>query len=120
LTTLYFTGAKTTDSWHARKGDLQHAFPLDVPMVYSLKLSRIANCNNPISVSLARSETICFDSLEFTTERFGHLSLPLEGGDSGIVFIGMVLSGLPSLHTIPESADEGDAALSESLESATW
>jgi hypothetical protein len=26
LTTLYLAGAKNTDSWHARKGDLQRAF----------------------------------------------------------------------------------------------
>jgi hypothetical protein len=32
LTTLYLAGAKNTNSWHARKGDLQRAFPLDVLM----------------------------------------------------------------------------------------
>jgi hypothetical protein len=35
LTTLYLIGAKNTNSWHARKGDLQRAFPLDVLMVPS-------------------------------------------------------------------------------------
>jgi hypothetical protein len=28
-------GAKNTNDWHARKGDLQHAFSLDVLMVPS-------------------------------------------------------------------------------------
>jgi hypothetical protein len=28
-------GAKNTDSWHARKGDLQRTFLLEVPMVPS-------------------------------------------------------------------------------------
>jgi hypothetical protein len=35
LTTLYLANAKNTDSWHTRRGDLQRAFPLDVPMVPS-------------------------------------------------------------------------------------
>jgi hypothetical protein len=35
LTTLYFAGAENTDSWHAKKGDLQCAFPLDILMVPS-------------------------------------------------------------------------------------
>jgi hypothetical protein len=38
LTTLYLAGAKNTDSWCARKGGLQHAFPLDVTMVPSSAL----------------------------------------------------------------------------------
>jgi hypothetical protein len=36
LTTLYLAIAKNTDSWLARKGDLQRAFPLDVLMVHSM------------------------------------------------------------------------------------
>jgi hypothetical protein len=35
LTTLFLAGAKNTDSWCARKRDLQRAFPLDVSMVPS-------------------------------------------------------------------------------------
>jgi hypothetical protein len=53
LTTLYLAGAKTTDGWCARKGDLQHAFSLDALMVTSPKLSFVANDNNPTGVSLA-------------------------------------------------------------------
>jgi hypothetical protein len=34
LDTLLFVGAENTESWHARKGDLQCAFPLDVLMVH--------------------------------------------------------------------------------------
>jgi hypothetical protein len=34
LTILYLAGAKNTNCWHAKKGDLQRAFPLDVPMVH--------------------------------------------------------------------------------------
>jgi hypothetical protein len=75
LTTLYLVGAKNTDSWHARKGDLQRAFPLDVLMVPSPKLSFVANGNNPTSVGLAPGSTIHFGSMEFTTDRLGCLSL---------------------------------------------
>jgi hypothetical protein len=53
LTTVYLASAKTTDGWCARKGDLQHAFSLDTPMVTSPKLSFVANDNNPTGVSLA-------------------------------------------------------------------
>jgi hypothetical protein len=38
LTTLYLAGLKNIDSWRARKGDLQRAFPLDVSMVPSSTL----------------------------------------------------------------------------------
>jgi hypothetical protein len=67
LTTLYLTGAKSIDSWHARKGDLQRVFPLNVPMVPSPKLAFITNDNNPTSVGLAPCSAIYFRSLEFIT-----------------------------------------------------
>jgi hypothetical protein len=112
LTTVYFVGAENTDSWHARKVDLQCAFPLDVPMVYSPKLTFIANCNNPIGVGLAPGESICFGSLEFTIDRFGRLSLSPKEDDSSAVFIGMLHSGSPSWHTtFEDSSDEGGTTL---------
>jgi hypothetical protein len=92
---------------------LQHAFSLDVQMVYSMKLSFVANGNNPIDIGLTLGETICFGSLEFTTDRLGRLSLSPEEGDSGAIFIGMVHSGLPSLHiALEDSSDKGGATLS--------
>jgi hypothetical protein len=75
LTTIYLAGAKNTDRWHARKEDLQRDSPLHVPMVPSLKLSFIANDNNPTGVGLAQGNTIDFGGLEFIADRFGHLSL---------------------------------------------
>jgi hypothetical protein len=71
-------------------------------MVYSLKLTFIANRNNLTDVGLVPGETICFSSLEFTANCFGHLNLSLEGDDLGFIFIGMMHSGSPSLHTILE------------------
>jgi hypothetical protein len=87
-------------------------FLLDVPMVISPKFSFVANSNNPTGVGLTLSETIRFASLEFTVDRLGRLSLSPEEGDSGAIFIGMVHSGLPSLHTaLKNSSDEGGTAL---------
>jgi hypothetical protein len=75
LTTLYLVGAKNTDSWHARKGDFHPAFPLDIQMVPSLKVSFIANGNHLTSVGLAPGSTIRFSSMKFTADRLGRLSL---------------------------------------------
>jgi hypothetical protein len=80
-------------------------------MVYSSKLSFVANSNNPTGVGLAPAKTICFGSLEFTADRFGHLSLSPHGGGSGAIFMRMVHNGSPSLHTaLEDSSDEGGAA----------
>jgi hypothetical protein len=38
-----FAGAENTDSWHARKRDLHHAFPLVVLMVPSSVITITAN-----------------------------------------------------------------------------
>jgi hypothetical protein len=79
-------------------------------MVISPKLSFIANGNNLTDIGLAPGETICFRSLEFTADRLGRLSLSPMEGDSGTIFIGMVHSGLPSLHTaLEDSSSEGGA-----------
>jgi hypothetical protein len=65
-------------------------------IVYSSKLSFVANGNNSIDFSLALGETICFSSLEFTADYFKRLSLSPEEDNSGAIFIGMVHSGSPS------------------------
>jgi hypothetical protein len=43
LITLYLVGAKNTECWCTRKGDLQCAFPLDILMVPSSALAVIAD-----------------------------------------------------------------------------
>jgi hypothetical protein len=79
-------------------------------MDYSPKLTFVANGNNPIGVGYAPDETVCFGSLEFTTDHFGNMSLSPEGEYLGAIFVEMVHSGSPSLHTILEGcSDEGDA-----------
>jgi hypothetical protein len=100
-------GAENTDSWCVRKGDLQRAILLDVLMVPSQKLSFVANDNNPTNIGLTLGSIIYFGSLEFTTDR---LSLSPVEGDSSAIFIGMVHSGMPSLHTtLEETSDKDDA-----------
>jgi hypothetical protein len=76
-------------------------------MVDSLKPIVITNGNRPTDARFTRGETIHFGSLEFIVERFTSMCLSPEQNDSGVMFVGMVHSGLPSLHTIlKESADE--------------
>jgi hypothetical protein len=112
LTTLYLAGAKNTDSWRVEKGDLQRVFSLDVPMVPSPKLSFVANGNNPTGVSLAPGSTIHFDSLEFTADRLGRLSLSPKEWDSCAIFVGMVHIGSPSLRTTLDESSNEDGATS--------
>jgi hypothetical protein len=120
--------AENIDNLHARKGDLQRAFPLDVPMVTSPKLPFVTNGDNLTGIGLTLGETSHFDSLEFTANHLGRLSVSPYEGDSSAIFVGMVHSGSSSLHTILQDfSDEGDTAsgAGEALdppapEGATW
>jgi hypothetical protein len=94
-----------------QEGGFVACFPLNVSLVHSPKPTLVANGSNLAGVGFTVGETICFGSLEFITVRIGNLSLSPEENDSGAVFIGMVHSRSPSLHTIiMESFDEGDTA----------
>jgi hypothetical protein len=82
LTTLYLAGAKNTDNWHARKGDLQHAFPLDILMVPS----SMANPSSPPVIHIfystscsPKTPTTRSGDLKFITDRSSKLSLSPEG-----------------------------------------
>jgi hypothetical protein len=98
---------KNTDSWCTRKRDLQRAFSLNVLMVRALKLSFIANNNNPTGVGLALGSTIHFTRLEFIADCLRHLSLSPQEWDSSATFVGMVYSRSPTLGTtLEESSDE--------------
>jgi hypothetical protein len=86
-------------------------------MIFSPKLTFVANGNNSNSVGLALGET-CFGSLEFTTDSFGRLSLSPLGDDLGAIFVGMVHIGSPSLHTsLDKLFDEDDTTLGEGASS---
>jgi hypothetical protein len=72
--------AKSTDSWHAGKGDLQRAFLLDVLMVPSSALAVAADGERLSCGGFSLGETIRFESLEFITDRFDGLSPPPPWG----------------------------------------
>jgi hypothetical protein len=96
LATLCLLGAKNTGSWHARKGDLQRAFPLGVPMVSSSAFA-IATDGQRMSCDVfSLGETIHFGSLEFITDHFSGQSLSPMGDGSGATIMGSTHGGTPS------------------------
>jgi hypothetical protein len=70
LTILYLASIKNTDSWHARKGDLQRAFPLEVLMVPSSALTVSTDGARIMCNGFSLSETIHLGSFEFITDYF--------------------------------------------------
>jgi hypothetical protein len=81
-------------------------------MFNSLKLPFISIDSYPTGVSLALGKTIHFSNLEFTVDHLCHLSLSSKEWDSDTIFIGMVHSGSPSLHTALEDSSDEDGAAS--------
>jgi hypothetical protein len=89
-------------------------FPLDVLMVHLSKPAIVTDSNNMTGVRISGGEIIRFGTLEFITDHFRGLNFSPEGNDSGIVFMGMVHSGSPSLYAIvDESASEDNSASSD-------
>jgi hypothetical protein len=84
LTTLYLAGAENTDSWHARKGNLQHAFPLVVPMVPSSAITIVTDGECLTCGGLSLKETIHLRNFKFITDYFGSLSLSPRRGNEGV------------------------------------
>jgi hypothetical protein len=78
--------AENTNSSPARKGDLQHTFPLDIPMVPSLALAVAVDCERLPCDGFSLGETICFDSL----------SLPPWKDGSDATVMGSYCGGPPS------------------------
>jgi hypothetical protein len=88
LTTLYLADEKSTYSWRAKKGHLQRAFPLDVPMVPSSVLTVAAGGERLLCGGFSRGKTIRFESLEFITDHFGGLSVsPMWDGSMPLSWI---------------------------------
>jgi hypothetical protein len=90
-------GAKNTDSWHARKGDLQHAFPLDISIVSSLAITVATNDECLTCSGFSVDETIRLGNFEFIADYFSVLSLSPRRGDSSAAFMGSTRSETPSL-----------------------
>jgi hypothetical protein len=78
-----------------------------------IELAIVTDENLQTGGRFALGKTICFGNLEFIANHFRNMSLPPDGNDSGIIFMGMVHSGSLSLRTIlDESIDEDDTASS--------
>jgi hypothetical protein len=67
LTILYLVSAKNIDIWCAKKGDLQRAFPLDVPMVPSPVIAVTADGERLMCGGFSLDETVCLGNFEFIT-----------------------------------------------------
>jgi hypothetical protein len=61
-------GAKNTDSWRARKGDFQCAFPLHVTIVPSSMLAVVSGSERLMSGGFSLGETIRLGSFNFITD----------------------------------------------------
>jgi hypothetical protein len=108
LTTLYLAGAKNTYSWHARKGDLQHAFSLNVLMVPSSVIAIVADGERLMCGGFSLGETICLRKFEFIVDYFGCLSLSPRRGDEGAALMGSTRSraSTPWRAMIEDSSEE--------------
>jgi hypothetical protein len=96
LTTLYLAGARNTNSWHSRKGDLLRTLPLDVSIVSLSSFTVSGDGERLMCGGFSLSETIHLGSFDFIADYFGGLSLPHRRNDSGTSFMGSTRSGPPS------------------------
>jgi hypothetical protein len=87
---------KNTDNWRTRKDDLHHAFPLDVPMVTSTKLTVVVDGERLSCDIFSLRETNHFGSLDFISDRFGGLSLSPMGDGSDVAVMDTTRGGPPS------------------------
>jgi hypothetical protein len=70
------------------EGDLQHAFPLDVPMVASSAFIITANSERLRCGVFSIHETIHLGNFEFIVDYFSGLSLYPRRGNAGASFMG--------------------------------
>jgi hypothetical protein len=89
-------GAKNTNSWCARKGDLQRDFPLDVPMVLSSVITVATDGERQMCGGLSLGETVHLGNFKFIADYFGGLSLSPMKDDIGAAFMRSTHSGTPS------------------------
>jgi hypothetical protein len=93
LTILYLAGAKNTDSWCARKGDLKRATPLDVLMVPSSSIAIVADGKCLACGGFSLGEPVHLVNFEFITDYFDDLSLSPRWGNEGTIFVGSTRNG---------------------------
>jgi hypothetical protein len=98
LSQPFLTDAKNTNSWHARNGDLQCVFPLDILMVPSSALTIAADGECPSCNVFSPDKTIRFGSLGFIAVCFSGLRLSPKGCSSDVIAMGSTHGGpLPLL-----------------------
>jgi hypothetical protein len=93
---------ENTNSWHARKRDLQNAFPLDVLMVPSSAITITVDCECLTCGGFSLGETICLGNFEFITKYFDDPSLSPRRGYAGVAFMGST----PRWAMMEDSAEE--------------
>jgi hypothetical protein len=108
LTTLYLAGAKNIDSCRARKEDLQHATPVDIPMVPSSSITITAHDESLACSGFSLGELDRLGNFEFIADYFGGLSLSPRRGNKGTIFMGLTRSGASTLQRamIKDSTEE--------------
>jgi hypothetical protein len=74
-------GAKNTNSWHNRKGDLLCAFSLNIPMIPSSAITDATDSECLMYGGFSLSETIHLGNFEFIADYFGSLSLSPRRGN---------------------------------------
>jgi hypothetical protein len=88
---------KNTDSWHARKGDLQRSFPLNILMVLSSVTTVTIDGERLTCDGFSIGKTVRLGSFEFIANYFGGLILSPRRGDAGDAFMGSTRSGASTL-----------------------
>jgi hypothetical protein len=83
---------KNIDSWCARKGDWQHAFPLDILMVPSSAIAITTTDERLACGGFSLGKTVCLGNFKFITDYFGGLRLFPRRGNEGAALMGLTLS----------------------------
>jgi hypothetical protein len=101
-------GAENTNSWCARKGHLQCAFPLDVLMVPSSVITIAIDGERLTCDGFSLDKTVHLGNFEFIADYFSSLSLSPKRGAAGVAFMGSTLNGAstPWQATIEDSTEE--------------
>jgi hypothetical protein len=86
LTTLILKVEKT-NSWCARKGDLQRAFPLNVLMILASAITVVADGECLTCSGFSLGKTVHLRNFEFIVDYFGGLSFSLRRGVEGATFM---------------------------------
>jgi hypothetical protein len=79
------------------RGNLQHAFPLDVLMVLSSAITIVANGERLTCNGFSLGETVHLGNFEIIADYFGSLSFSPRRGDIDATFMGSSHSGASTL-----------------------